>query len=145
MSLALLDVGRFFRRIEAETGARRETIGRYHAAVVAKAELELESLVTFLRTLNPPKLVGRLPTRLSRNASLQPVRRVDLPSGRPQNFWGVRRASSQSPSPANGGSTLWSLRPSPKHMKSRLPSSYQTYDDTIAFGRTRSVFPLSNV
>ena len=35
--LALLDLGWSFRRIEAETGVRRETISRYHAAVAAKA------------------------------------------------------------------------------------------------------------
>ena len=35
--LALLDLGWSFRRIEAETGVRRETISRYHAALVAKA------------------------------------------------------------------------------------------------------------
>lgn len=35
--LALLDLGWSFRRIEAETGIRRETISRYHAALVAKA------------------------------------------------------------------------------------------------------------
>ncbi|MFN9100378.1 MAG: IS21 family transposase, partial [Gemmatimonadaceae bacterium] len=35
--LALLDLGWSFRRIEAETGVRRETISRYHAALAAKA------------------------------------------------------------------------------------------------------------
>lgn len=35
--LALLDLGWSFRRIETETGVRRETITRYHAALAAKA------------------------------------------------------------------------------------------------------------
>jgi hypothetical protein len=35
--LALLDLGWSLRRIEAETGVRRETVSRYHAAEAAQA------------------------------------------------------------------------------------------------------------
>ena len=74
--LALLELHWTYRRIEAETGVRRETVSRYD-----RARLEMRPRRSPARTRRPPAIARAYPMRLRQ---MRPKRSPARPQTRPQ-------------------------------------------------------------